>query len=434
MMSAIGIALPDIQRDLSAHAVLLSWIATSYLLASSVFLVPFGKLADIYGRKRVYTLGLGLFTLATVFAGLVSSAEWLIVARVLQGIGGAMIMTTGIAILISVFPINERGRVLGINVASVYIGLSIGPFVGGVLTQYLGWRSVFLITSFFSLTAAVLALTMLKDEWADAKGERFDLRGSIYYGVSLTALLYGATLLPEVRAVIIMVLGLIGLSIFIRHETRVEHPVLDVSLFRKNRTFAFSNLAAFIHYTATFGITFLMSLYLQFIKGMSPQAAGLVLLAQPAMQAAFSPFAGKLSDRIEPGILASIGMAITAAGLVLLVFVGENTSTLYIVLTLALLGSGYGLFSSPNTNAIMSSVDRRFYGIASGSVSTMRSVGMSVSMAIVTVLFAYLIGKAEIGPENYDAFSYSVRVACIVFAAVCVVGIYPSLARGKVRS
>jgi EmrB/QacA subfamily drug resistance transporter len=434
MMSAVSIALPEIQREFAAHAVLLSWIATSYILASAVFLVPFGKLADIYGRKRIYATGLALFSLSTLAAGLVGSAQALIVVRIVQGLGGAMIMTTGVAILTSVFPATERGKVLGINVAAVYTGLSAGPFIGGLLTQQLGWRYVFLTTAPLPMIAFLLAITMLKDEWADAKGDRFDLVGSVYFGLSLTSLLYGASLLPSASAAGLIILGLVGFAVFIRRQTRISHPVFEVRLFRDNRTFSLSNLAAFIHYAATFGVTFLLSLYLQYIKGMSPQEAGLVLLFQPVMMAVFSPFAGRLSDRIEPRILASAGMAITSIGLVVLTFVGENTPTVYIAATLAFMGSGYGLFSSPNTNAIMSSVDRRYYGIASGAVSTMRTVGMSVSMAIVTVIFAVLIGKAEIQPENYPVFSHSVKLLLTIFAVICAVGILPSMSRGKIRN
>lgn len=434
MMSAVSIALPAIGKDFAAHAVLLSWVATSYILAGAVFLIPVGRLADIYGRRRVFVSGLALFFLSTLASGLTPSAHWLIAVRIVQGMGGAMIATTGTAIITSVFPPNERGKVIGIQVGAVYSGLSVGPFVGGLLTQQLGWRAVFLCTSPFALVALVIAIFMLKDEWADSKGDKFDITGSIYYGLSLIALLYGASILPNTGGLALLVIGVAGMILFVRHVSRVEHPVFDIRLFRDNRTFAFSNLAAFIHYTATFGVTFLLSLFLQHIKGMTPQQAGLVLLCQPVMQALFAPFAGRFSDRIEPRIIASTGMAITSAGLFLLVFVGEETSIVYIAATLAFLGMGYGMFTSPNTNAIMSSVERKHYGIASGSVSTMRTVGMSASMAVVTLVFAVLIGQAEIAPESYPEFSSSVRLALGIFATVCLIGIVPSLVRGKIRT
>jgi len=367
-------------------AILLSWVATSYILATVVSLVPSGRLADIHGRKKVFLYGYILFTISSLLCGLSTSGAMLISFRVLQGIGSAMHFATGIAILISVYPPHQRGRVLGITVAAVYTGLSLGPFLGGLLTEYLTWRSVFLVTVPLGILVILVVLWKLKGEWAEAKGEPFDILGTLIYGLALVAGMLGITMLPALNSLWLITLGLLGIAAFIKWELRVQSPVFDLDLFRKNRVFALSSLAALINYSATFAITFLLSLYLQHIKGLSPQGAGLILVSQPIVQAVVSPFAGRLSDRIEPRIVASIGMTLTTLGLFLFTFIEDGTGLGFIVGCLMLLGLGFALFSSPNTNAIMGSVEKRFYGLASGSVGTMRQLGMMVSMGIATLI------------------------------------------------
>lgn len=433
MGSSINIALPAIEKDFHVDAVLLSWIATAYLLAVAVSLVPFGRLADIYGRKKIFTSGVLLFTISSFLCAVSFSTPMLIVFRIFQGVGNAMVFATGMAILVSVYPPQERGKVLGINVAAVYIGLSAGPFLGGILTQYFTWRSIFLVTIPICLFILILIFRRLKGEWADAKGEKFDLFGAFIYAVAVVGILYGLTLLPSFRSLWVILIGILGLFVFIKWELKEKSPVFQVRLFTTNRVFAFSSLAALINYSATFALTFLLSLYLQHIKALSPQLAGLVLIAQPVVMAMLSPSAGKLSDRIEPGIIATLGMALTTVGLFLLTFLEMDTSLVYIVGCLVLLGFGFALFSSPNTNAILSSVEKRFFGIASGTVGTMRALGMMVSMGIATVVFSIFIGRIQITPEHYPVLIKSIKVAFVIFAIFCFGGIFASLVRGKLR-
>jgi EmrB/QacA subfamily drug resistance transporter len=432
--SSINIALPALGRDFSMDAILLSWVPTSFLLAAAMFLVPIGRLADIHGRKKVFALGTSVFTVASLLSGLAPSAALLIAARALQGIGGAMISGTGVAILTSVFPPQERGRVLGINVAAVYLGLSLGPPLGGILTQQLGWRSIFLVTIPLGLAIIAFVLWRLEGEWAEARGESFDLFGSIIYAAALVSLMYGFSQLPALVGAVLIAAGLLGFVGFSLWELSAKSPVLNLRLFRSNRTFTFSNLAALIHYAAVFAVTFLLSLYLQYLKGLSPQQAGLVLIFQPVVQFLFSPAAGRLSDRVEPRVLASAGMMLTSAGLFLLVLLSPTTPLWAIVAILILMGFGYALFSSPNMNAIMGSVERKSYGVASGMLATMRLIGQMLSMGIATLLFALFIGRAEITPELYPLFATSARVAFVVFAILCVIGVFASLARGDIRS
>ena len=302
MDSGANVALPEISRQFGMDAVVLSWVRMGYLLAAAIFLVPFGKLADIHGRKRVYAYGTVIFTLAALTTGLSTSTTMFLGARVLQGLGSAMIFGTGVAILTSAYPPSDRGRVLGINVAAVYLAASLGPSIGGVLTAHFGWRSIFAVSVALGTVALWFISTRLRGEWAEARDERFDLPGSLIYAVSLVALMLGISRLPGVTAAGLAAAGVVGLGVFAGWEMRARVPVLDIRLLGSNRTFAFSNLAALINYAATAAIAFLLSLYLRYIKGLDAQTAGLVLIAQPVIQAIFSPLAGRLSDRIEPRI------------------------------------------------------------------------------------------------------------------------------------
>ena len=433
MGSSINIALPSIGREFTMDAVTLNWVATSYLLAAAMFLVPFGRLADIYGRKKFFTYGMIIYAISSLLCAISFSTIILIIFRVLQGIGSAMIFGTSVAILTSVFPIGERGKALGINVAAVYIGLSVGPFLGGILTEHLGWRSIFYINVPLSLIALVPVLWKLKAEWAEAKGEKFDLSGSIVYSLALVAIMYGLSLLPAMLGIWLIIVGILGISAFIWLEMRAKSPVLNISLFKDNTVFRFSNLAALSNYSATFAVSFLLSLYLQYIKGFSPLYAGAILVSQPVVMATISPVAGRLSDRIEPRIVASVGMALTTIGLALLTLLNRDTGMIFILVSLVILGLGFALFSSPNTNAIMSSVEKKFYGVASGTVGTMRLIGQMLSMGIAMLLFAVYIGRVQITPEYYSPFVESVKTAFLIFAILCFGGIFASLARGRIR-
>jgi EmrB/QacA subfamily drug resistance transporter len=433
MASTVNIALPSLGKELSLDAVTLGWIATAYLLSSATLLVPFGRIADIYGRKKIFAWGIGIFTLSSLLSGLANSATMLIAWRVLQGIGGAMLAGTAVALLTTVFPANERGKVLGIIVAAAYLGLSLGPLLGGVLTQHLGWRSIFFLGTLLGSLVLGVVLWKLKGEWTGAKGERFDSAGSVIYVLGLVALVYGFTLLPAMSGVWLIVGGIIGLSAFIWWEMQTESPVLDINLFRNSKVFTFSNLAALINYSATYAVTFLISLYLQYLKEFSPGRAGLVLAAMPAVQAIFSPLTGRLSDRIEPRLIASAGMVLNTVGLVLFIFLNEETPLKLIIGNLVLIGFGFALFVSPNTNAIMSSAPKTAYGVASATLATMRQIGMVLSMGIAMVMFALYIGRVQITPEYYLLFQQSMKTSFIIFAILCFAGIFASLARGKVR-
>ena len=433
MVSSVNVALPAMGRELGMNAVLLSWVPTSYLLAAAMFLVPFGRIADIYGRKRIFSAGIIVYTIASGLIALTSTSAALLTLRVVQGFGSAMIFGTGIAIVTSVFPPAERGRVLGINVSAVYVGLALGPFIGGFLTQQFGWRSIFLANVPAGLATIYFVARRLKGEWAEAKGERFDLGGALLYAVSLVVVMYGLTLLPDRSGVLLVLFGLFWIGAFIFWELKAASPLLDMRLFTSNVTFSMSNIAALINYSATFAVTFLISLYLQYIKGFTPREAGLVLIAQPIVMASFSPLAGRLSDKIEPRVVASIGMGFTALGLALFALLDGQSSLEFIIMNLLVIGFGFALFSSPNTNAVMGSIDRRHYGVGSAMLGTMRLTGQMLSMGLVMVIFALNIGRVQITPEYYPLFLKSAKTTFLLSAVLCTAGIFASLTRGKVH-
>jgi EmrB/QacA subfamily drug resistance transporter len=430
MSSAVNIALPVIGVEFRMSAVSLSWIATVYLLAAAIFLVPFGRLADIYGRKKIYTYGVLIYTLSALFLANSNSEIELISFRILEGFGAAMLFGSGVAMLTSVFSPGERGKVLGINISATYLGLSMGPFLGGFLTENFGWRSVFLVNVPIGVLIILLVLWKLKGDWAEAKGEKFDLLGSAIYGLALASMIYGLSLVPAVKGYEVVIAGMIVLIAFIVWELRVDDPVLDVRLFRGNRVFAFSSAAAFLNYSSTYAVVYFLSLYLQYLKGFSPEKAGLILVAQPVVQAVFSPLAGRLSDRVEPRIVASAGMLVTVVGLSLLVLLNVNSTLSFVIASLMMLGFGFALFSSPNTNAIMSSVSKKVYGVASGTVGTMRLTGQMFSQAIALLVSAIYLGTAQIVPETYNQFLMAMKVAFAISASLCAVGILFSIARG----
>ena len=433
MASSIAIALPSISDEFSMSTVEYGWVATSYLLAAAAFLVPFGRIADIKGRKRVFIIGMWVFAIASIACALAPSSPMLIASRFLQGFGGAMVFGTSIAILTSVYPPNERGKVIGLSTSVVYIGLSAGPVLGGLLTVWLGWRSIFLVLLPGVFVIIWIGTAWLKGEWAEARSERFDMVGSTIYVASLTAVIVGIMMLPRFEGAVILVAGVLGVAAFVFWELRAPSPVLNMSLFRRNRSFAFSNLAALINYSATYAVAFLMGLYLVTFRDFGEGEAGMILVSQTIIMAAFSPIAGKLSDVVEPQIVASVGMGATTVGLLLLSFVEQDTDLWVIVVDLMILGFGFGLFSSPNTNAIMSSVDRKQYGVASATVGTMRLIGQVMSTGIATLFLSIYIGDIEITPDVGPQFMEAFEVAFGVFAVLCFFGVLASLARGKIR-
>lgn len=432
MLSSINIALPAMAPELGLDAIAMGWVSLSFLLASASLLVPMGRAADLFGRKKIFTLGFIIFTAASLLCGLAVTQGQLLAARVLQGIGSSMIFGTSVAILTSVFPPEKRGKAIGWVSAAVYTGLSLGPPLGGLMVEYLSWRAIFLV----NVPIGLLVLYLVKKglagaEWKGSDGESFDLAGALIYVAALAAMMYGLSCITGARGQLFAAGGAAALAVFLRRETRVAHPILNAGLFLENKVFAFSSLAAFLNYSASFASGFLLSLYLQYDRGMTPKHAGLVLVFQPLFMVAFSPWAGRLSDRRDPGVIASAGMALTAAGI--LMFAGpESGLPLWRVIAgLCVLGLGLALFSSPNTNAVMGAVEKRYYSVASAALATMRVTGQMFSMAIVMLLFSVFVGKIRLGPENHEGLSRAFGTGVWIFAALAGLGIFASVKRRR---
>jgi len=432
MMSAVGVALPSIGREFAASALQLGLVETAYVLSVSIFLLAMGRLGDIYGRRRVFQYGIVLFTLAGGAISQAWSIESLLALRFLQGMGGAMVMATTMAMVVSVFPPAERGKALGIAVASVYAGISCGPFIGGALVTAVGWRWVFYLCIPLGTTTFLVTLAKLRGDWADAKGEPFDWRGSLIYAGALLLLIGGASNLDHgAWAWWATVGGLAGIGLFLVVEARTPYPILDIALLRDNRVFALSNLAALFNYAATFGVTFFLSLYLQYVKGLTARDAGSVLIIQPVVQTLLSPLCGRLADRYPAARIATIGMALSAAGLAVAAALTATTPLLHVAAMLVLLGVGFAFFSSPNVSVIMGSVEPRYLGVASGLNSSMRTLGMMASMSIITLIFSMLMAGQPVTAATQPQFLLSMRIALLAFCALCIIGIACSAARLK---
>ena len=430
MMSAVGVALPAIGAEFNAGAVQLGLVEMTFILAFALVLLPAGRMADIRGRKKVFITGALLFTAATLVLGLSPDMDLFIFFRFIQGSGAAMITSTSVAILSSIFPPEKRGGAMGVIVTAVYIGLSAGPTLAGFMIAHWGWRWVFFSALPLELAALILTFTHLKGEWKSAPGMPFDWAGSLIYMVALSALIYGASHLSEGYIYMILLgAGILGLVLFFKYETRCASPILDTHLLRTNRVFTMSNITTLINYSASFGVTFFLSLYLQQVRGIPPQAAGLILVTQPVIQALLSPISGKLADIHPPARLSSLGMAICALALGLCTTIGPETPMLHIYGILAVLGTGFGIFATPNMTTIMGSVAPKHYGIASSMVATMRNLGMLTAMTLITFILHVFMGNAPVTAETATAYMTSMHTGFVVFTALSIVGIFCSLGR-----
>jgi EmrB/QacA subfamily drug resistance transporter len=439
--SVVTLALPSIGRDLGGSVVSLGWVATAYVLGLTICVIPFGRLADIRGRRLVYVLGVALFTLTSALCGLSLSLKVLIATRFFQGVAAAMMAGNSIALLTAIFPAHERGKALGINTAAVYVGLSVGPSLGGFLVETLGWRSVFYVNVPIGLAVIALALLKIQDETTETKPEKLDPMGIVTYGLALSMILLGLTLSESQVSVFsrtLLVSGFAVLALFIFFETRVASPLLDIRLF-KNTPFAFSTLTALLNYSSVFGVSFIMSLYLQLVSGFGPEQAGFILLVQPVTMAIVAPFSGWLSDKVEPRIVASIGMATVSASIYALSRLGAAAEWRDIAVRLMVLGTGHALFSSPNTNATMSSVTKRQYGVGAAILSTMRFTGQAISLAVATSVLSANVGSVVVSGHSglqipAEAFMKGMKIALILLSGICAAGVFTSLVRGRIRS
>ncbi|OLS32258.1 MAG: Multidrug resistance protein stp [Candidatus Heimdallarchaeota archaeon AB_125] len=459
MGSAFSVAAPVMTNPHSSQYVPgldeagMGWIITIYILATAMLQIPFGKIADNYGRKKIYLIGMMIFTSATLALGFMNSETTLVIFRFIQGSGAALVFATGMAILTSIFPQDKRGRAFGINIGSVYLGLTIGPSLGGVIVEHLGWRTVFFSVVPFGFIISLLLIFVLKGEWKNEKKEKIDYLGAVIYVITLFLLLYGFRSINTTYGFYLIGASILTLIIFIFWERRVEVPILELKLFKKNRFFTFANISAFLFYTATTSTALLLNYYLQDILLLSVSIAGSILIVRSIAQAILSPIGGRLSDKIEHRTITTIGVATGLLGLTLLAFVNQNTHISLVIFGLLFGGIGFGLFSSPNANSIMSSVPRKMYGMASALVGTMRTIGQSISLGFATLMFSVILGpkvssttmqfKSDfvnpLIPVNMSIAQHiplllqTIRIVFIVAVGMCVLALFASYLRGKVN-
>jgi MFS family permease len=430
MFSAVGVALPAIGREFSATAVELGLIEMIYILAVALFLLPVGRFADIHGRKRVFITGIITITLATIALSLAPTIELFILFRFMQGIGAALITSTSFAILTSVFPKSHLGRAMGIVVGSIYLGISAGPTLAGLMIHWFGWRWIFYSAVPVELTALLFTLTTLKGEWAGAKGEPFDVRGSLLYIVSLFGLIMGMAQLNSASwGFAAAGLGGMGIGLFIFQQWRAPYPLVQIGSVIRNRVFLFSSIATWLNYAAAFGVMFFFSIYLQVVKGVSPKDTGFILVIQPALQAIFAPYAGRLADRYSPAPIATIGMAICTTALAISLFLSKESSFSLIFIIQILMGIGFGTFSTPNSTAVMNSVSPREYGMASAVVATMRTTGMLACMTMITLILSSYMGSEPVSLQSADGFISSMRLSLFIFTIMGLLGVAFSFGR-----
>lgn len=422
MGSSLSIALPLIGRDLTANVILLGWLPTVFVLANAAFLLPFGKLADTYGRKKIYAYGVVIYTVASLLAALSPTVIFLIMGSFLQGLGCALIFATGVALLTSVYPSNHRGQALGIFITAVYIGLFVGPLLGGFLAQNLGWRSIFLFNVPFGIFLLSILFWKLKGEWKGSFEKKFDLYGAALYIPSLVALMYGFTTLGSYWGLIIFILGILGFISFILLELRIDNPLIKIIEFKK-RSISFSATALLLVNIATTALWTLLSLYLQYLLALTPQMTAIILSSQPLMVALLSPLVGRLSDQTDNRIFTVTGTAVITLGLIILSTLNQDTDLWFIILGLVLIGTGIALFSPPATNIFMGRMKQENYGMASATLSTMVYAGQTISLGILLFILAEFLGNVQINPTNYSLFLDSLKISFSIFAVLSAFGI-----------
>ncbi len=442
--SVLTFAVPQIGYAFKASFYQVVWIPILILFPLPSFMMLFGKLSDVYGRVKMYRIGALVFALSAIAAFFSPNIIALDFLVFLMGIGAALISTNSTALISQAFRDRGRGFALGINAMSVYLGLTMAPFAGGFLIQVFGWRSVLLVNAPLALAAFIISLYSMKDLEPERLNERIDVAGALTFVLFLVSvvlflsiteiygIMYSAYIIPA---------AFLLLAIFLLVERRSKNPLIDIDLFLKNRTFTASNLTALLNYIATYSIVFVFTIYLQVILGISPEMAGLILVAEPVFMVIFSPISGLLAERYGSRVLASLGMLLIGFSFVML-YVLNLRNVLNIILSLSVLGIGFGLFSAPNTNSVMGSTPPGKYGLASGTLGTMRFTGQLLSVTIASLFLASSMSRKMLlsmfsgiyvyGSSIYfSAFMSGFKMMMLFSAIISFIGAYTSLLKNK---
>ncbi len=444
----VAVALPAMGPALGLSFATAVWVQAAYLLAMAVLLIPLGRMADHRGRVRFYLIGIVVFTIGSLLAALSMNDTWMIASRIVQGAGAALLSATSAAIVTAVFPPHERGRALGVNVMAIYVGLSIGPPLGGLLVETLGWRWIFLVNLPIGVAVMLWGWLLLPRDELTRAARRPDLPGSLLLGVFLICLLVPLTFAASwgwwaLQTVVLLAVAAVALTSFVLRELHTDDPVLDLDLLRHNRVFASANLAALLNYMALSAIGLLTAVYLQVVQGRSAGIAGWLMLSQPLIMALLSPSSGRLSDRVGSRVLTTAGMLLVAAGMVVLAALTPAAGMAHVTAGLAVVGLGMAAFSAPNSSAVMGSVRLDQLSLASAFLGTMRVTGMALSFAVLGGVVAAQLGqeggqmlftgaRGTVGVMTGAAqdFAAGYRYALLTGAALALAGALVSLTRG----
>ena len=432
-VNAVNIVIPSIAAEFHMSNIVQNWVTIIFLLVVAVLSVPAGQISGKFGLKKVTNFNIILFIIISIVNVIVTSSEQFLACRFILGISLAFINVTSMAMIVNVFPPEERGKALGINITGVYLGLSLSPVIGGILNFNLGWRSVVLFGVPFLFVILALLLTRIDEEWSSFENIPLDLKGSLAYGVGIVLFMYGFTVLNTQLGIIMTILGVIILVIFALIELRQDYPVFDIKFF-KNHKFLSANFASLCAYLATYAVTTILNYHLQYIKGFDSQTAGIILLVAPLCQVVLAPIAGRLSDKFVPQILAAIGMGLGTISLFLFSSLDSATSIEFLIISMIIYGVGFGLFSPPNTNVIMGSVPPKDTSVASAAVATMRTVGQAMSMGILTLVFAFVMGDVPIIEQYYPMLVQSCQLTCIICVVLCIASVFASFVGIKAKT
>ena len=426
LSNGVIIGVPMIAEEFVMNNVLQNWVSTLFFLVVAVFTVPAGQISGKYGVKRTLTAGVMVFLLGSLLACVSFSAEFFLMFRIMQGVGVAFLNVSSMAMVVQAVNPENRGRALGYTVTGVYLATSLSPVICGYLVDNFGWRSMFLSVIPFLVFCILLLVLEMPQEWKTYEDDKIDVIGSVLYSMGILLFIYGFTTLVSMNGLVLTLLGIILLVLFGWYELGLDSPVFNMKLFR-NKKFTSSNIAALCGYLAIMVITTILNYHFQYVRGWNAQMSGLILIVTPLVMAVIAPNAGKLSDRIHPQKLAALGMGITSVSLLILVFLTGDTPVYVVVLSMLLEGVGMGLFSSPNMNAIMSSVPPGDAPTASASQATMRTIGQTMSLGLLTLVFAWIMGNLEISVRYAGLIVGSSQIVCLVCTVFCVVAVFVSL-------
>ena len=426
LSNGIIIGVPAIAQDFAMNNVIQNWVPTILFLVVAVFTVPAGQISGKFGVKKSLLAGIIVFLIGSVGACLAFSTESFLVFRVFQGAGMAFLNVSAMAMVVQAVKPQNRGRALGFTVTGVYLATSLSPVICGFLVHNLGWRSMFYFVIPFLVLCIILMILKIPREWKTYEHDKIDKAGSILYALGILAFIYGFTTLITTSGKILTVAGIILLVIFAAYELRQSSPVFNMNLF-KNKKFTSSNVAALCSYLAIMVVTTILNYHFQYVRGWDAQMSGMMLIITPIIMALMAPNSGKLSDKIHPQKLAAVGIGIAAIALLILTFLDGNTPLYVVVLAMILQGIGMGLFSSPNMNAIMSSVPPKDAPTASASQATMRTIGQTMSLGLLTLIFAWIMGNLELAPQYAGMIVQSSQIICGICTAACVLAVFASL-------